>query len=585
MVVALIFLQVQLDLELPLKMMAIVAKAQIPGVTFGEIMSAGGYVMLLLSFGTVLSAVSASYFAARVAMGFGKRVRKKIFYKVQEMSISEFDRFGTSSLITRTTNDVQQIQNLIVMGLRFIIMSPIMIITALIKVNGVKPELLKVLYVSIPAIVIVIIIVALIAVPIYRAMQSKIDDLTRVTRENLTGVRVIRAFNQERQEAERFDKTNKAVTKNAIAANHVLAVLMPVIMIIMNMTTLAVYWFGSSNLNGHTVTLPAGTPAEIGDLVGSTIGTEISGIVAVSQYVMQIMFSLIMLTIIFVLIPRASASAVRINEVLDVDPLIKEPDAPKSPDEGIKGVVEFKDVVFKFEDAEKPSLTDISFKAMPGQTTALIGSTGSGKSTIVNLIERFFDINGGSLLIDGLDVREYAYDTLRKKIGFIPQTAILYNLSIKDNIKYGKPDAADEEVIEAAKTAQAYDFITAMPEGFDTMLSQGGKNLSGGQKQRLSIARALVRKAEIYIFDDSFSALDFKTDSKLREALKPYTRQSTVLIVAQRVSTVMDADNIIVLDEGKIVGQGTHQKLLKDCPTYKEIVYSQLEEEEVKNGK
>jgi ATP-binding cassette subfamily B protein len=403
-------------------------------------------------------------------------------------------------------------------------------------------------------------VVALVIVPMFGTMQDKLDHVNLVMRENLTGIRVIRAFNRQRSENVRFDSSNRDLTKVAIWVNKIMAMMQPIMMLIMNVSTLAILWFG-------------------GILVGQNL-MQIGDMMAFLQYAMMIMFSIIMVAFMFILIPRAQASAVRINEVLDLQPEIVDPDSPKKPGDR-KGYVEFQDVTFSYPGAEMPAISHISFAAGPGEVTAIIGGTGSGKSTLINLIPRFYDIDSGSVLVDGVDVREMTMSDLRGRIGFVPQTPILFSGTVAENIRYGKPDATDEEVAHAADIAQAREFIDTLPGGYDGEVSQGGTNLSGGQKQRLSIARALVRRPGIYILDEAFSALDFKTDSRLRAALKKETVASTVIIVAQRVGTIMDSDRIIVLDGGQIVGVGKHRELLGTCEVYREIVSSQLSEEEI----
>ncbi len=439
------------------------------------------------------------------------------------------------------------------------ISAPLMAIGGIIMAVSVNPGLSIVIVVSVPILIIGIALVIWRGVPLFKKVQVRLDAVNRVLREGLTGVRVIRSFNRIDYEKQRFGQVNALLRDTTIKVNKLIAVLMPFMMLVMNFTTIAIVWFGAVRINAGDMM--------VGDLM------------AFMQYAMQIMFSMIMLSMMFVLIPRASASAARINEVLAIHPSIQE--TPSAHDSSMLGTIEFKDVSFYYPGAEKPALKNLSFKAFPGEVTAIIGGTGSGKSSLLKLIPRFYEPTQGSILIDGVPVKDYPLDALRNKIGLVPQKAVLFTGTVKDNIRFGNEMAADEDVIHAAKVAQAYDFITAMNEGFDSPISQGGTNVSGGQKQRLSIARALVRNPEIYLFDDSFSALDFKTDAKLRKALKEVTEHSTVLLVAQRVSTVMDADRIIVLDEGNVMGIGTHEELLHTNKTYQEIVKSQLSEEEI----
>ncbi len=445
------------------------------------------------------------------------------------------------------------------MMLRMMISAPMMCIGGIIMAVSKDAKLSLVIIVVMPILAMAIGIIGKKGMPLFKMMQLKIDKLNLVLRENLTGIRVIRAFNRIDHEKKRFDKANLDLTNTAIKVNKIMAALMPIMMVVLNFTTIAVVWFGGIRIDNGSM--------QVGDLM------------AFIQYVMQIMFSLIMVSMMFILIPRASASAVRINEVLDTVSEINDGDNTKSSNK--KGYIEFKDVTFNYPGAEKPALSNISFSAKPGETTAIIGGTGSGKSTLISLIPRFYDVSGGSILVNGIDIREMTQEDLRLKVGFVPQKAVLFSGTIADNIRYGKENASYEEVKHAAEIAQASDFISNMKDGFESVISQGGTNVSGGQKQRLSIARALVRRPEIYVFDDSFSALDFKTDAKLRAALKKETGKSTVIIVAQRVSTVMNADRIIVLDDGQIAGIGNHKELLNTCDVYREIVSSQLSEEEL----
>lgn len=532
------------------------------GVVTGDshyIWKIGGF-MLLVAAGGMICSIAASFFSAKAASGFGRLLRSKVFSHVGNFSLSEFDKLGTASLITRTTNDITQIQQVMIMMLRMMAAAPMMCIGGIIMAYSKDAKLTLVLAVAIPFLIAAIVVIARKGIPLFKAMQVKLDKLNRVLRENLTGIRVIRSFNRVEHEKKRFDEANWDLTQTAIKVNKIMAAMMPIMMVVLNLTTVAIIWFGSHRIsNGHM---------EVGDMM------------AFIQYAMQIMFSFIMLSMMFVMIPRASVSAVRINEVLETVTDIKDPASAASID-GEKGHVEFRDVTFSYPGAEMPAISNISFSMHPGEVTAIIGGTGSGKSTLINLIPRFYDVDSGQVLIDGVDVREMTQEQLRQKIGFIPQQAVLFTGTISENIRFGKEDASDEEVHHAAEIAQANEFISSMPEGFDSIIAQGGTNVSGGQKQRLSIARALVRKPEIYIFDDSFSALDFKTDAKLRAALKKETVDSTVLIVAQRVSTIMDSDRIIVLDDGKVSGIGTHKELMESCSVYREIVMSQLSKEEI----
>lgn len=557
-VLILVLLQSLSELYLPTLMSDIVDKGVVTGDTH-YIWKIGGF-MLLVAAGGMVCSVTASFFSAKVASGFGKSLRRKLFAHIGDFSLHEFDKIGTASLITRTTNDITQVQQVLVMMLRMMVMAPMMCIGGLIMALSKDAKLTLVLAVSLPILIIAIVIIARSGIPLFKAMQVKLDTLNRVLRENLTGIRVIRSFNKVEHEKKRFDTANLDLTNTAIKVNKIMAAMMPIMMMVLNLTSVAIVWFGGIRIsNGHM---------EVGDMM------------AFIQYAMQIMFSFIMLSMMFVMVPRASVSAARINEVLVTVADIKDPTAAAKTDSK-KGLVEFENVSFSYPGAEMPAISNISFSMRPGEVTAIIGGTGSGKSTLINLIPRFYDVDSGRVLVDGVDVRKMKQEELREKIGFVPQMAVLFTGSIAENIRFGKEHATDEEVQHAAKIAQATEFISNMPDGYNSVIAQGGTNVSGGQKQRLSIARALVRKPEIYIFDDSFSALDFKTDAKLRAALKEETVESTVLIVAQRVSTIIDADQIIVLDNGEIAGIGKHRELLETNEVYREIVMSQLSEEEI----
>ncbi|AOZ93131.1 ABC transporter ATP-binding protein [Paenibacillus crassostreae] len=557
LVLFLVFIQSLSDLYLPTMMADIVDKG-IVGEDISYIWTIGGVMLLISGVGAICS-IAASYYSSKVAVGFGQRLRSKVFRHVQNFSLQEFDKIGTASLITRTTNDINQVQQVLIMLLRMMVSAPLMCIGGIIMAVNQDAKLSLVIVVVIPILVGAIAIIALKGLPLFKVMQVKLDTLNRVLRENLTGMRVIRSFNRTEHETKRFNDANVDLTETAIKVNKIMAAMMPVMMLVMNFATIAIVWFGGIRISDGEM--------------------QVGSLMAFIQYATQIMFSLIMLSIIFVMVPRASASAVRINEVLDMVPEINDPKQPKKGDLE-QGFLKFEDVTYHYPGAEQPAISNISFEARPGETTAIIGGTGSGKSTLLSLIPRFYDVGSGRVLIDGVDVRELTQEQLRAKIGFVPQKSVLFTGTIADNIRYGKEDASDEEIQRAADIAQATDFISEMKDGFQSEIAQGGGNVSGGQKQRLSIARALVRKPEVYVFDDSFSALDFKTDSKLRAALKETTTDATVLLVAQRVSTVMDADRIIVLDDGSIVGIGTHRELMITCDVYREIVSSQLSEEE-----
>ncbi|MFC5531366.1 ABC transporter ATP-binding protein [Cohnella yongneupensis] len=571
LVLVLILLQSLCDLYLPTLMSDIVDKGVIPGDK-PYIWRIGGFMLLVTAFGTIVS-VAASYVSSRIATSFGRDVRSKTFKHVSKFSLQEFDKIGTASLITRTTNDINQVQQVLIMMIRLMVSAPMMCIGGLIMAVSKDATLSLIFVAAIPILALTIFIIARRGIPYFRVMQKKVDKLNLVLRENLTGMRVVRSFNRGEHESKRFEQANADLTATAVKVNQIMAFMMPMMMIILNFSSIAIIWFGGLRINsGHM---------EVGDLM------------AFLQYAMQIMFSLMMVSMMFVMVPRAAASAVRINEVLAMEPVIKEAEATAdNGDEGEgveadeqpaapRGVVAFDQVTFRYPGAENAAVEAISFSANPGEVTAIIGGTGSGKTTLLNLMTRFYDTGEGAVTIDGIDVREVPLEQLRSLIGLVPQKAMLFTGTIADNIRFGKNDAKEEEVAHAADTAQATEFISGMPEGFNTPIAQGGTNVSGGQRQRLSIARALVRQPRIYLFDDSFSALDFKTDAKLRAALKQETADSTVIIVAQRVSTVMDADRIIVLEDGRIVGNGNHRELMASSNVYREIVASQLSEEEI----
>lgn len=552
--------QAMAELALPTLMSDVVNNGMMQGDT-GYILTYGAYMLVVALVSSACSIIGA-FFSARVALGLGRNLRDMVFTRVENYSLHEFDKLGTASLITRTTNDIVQIQTVLVMMLRFMIYSPIMSIGGIVMAVSRDRGLTVILLVVIPILVAFIAIMASSVMPAFKSMQKKLDRLNMVLRENLTGIRVIRAFNKLTHEHERFENANGDLTDTAIKVNQTMAVMHPAMMLIMSLTSISIVWFGGVRV--------AQGRMQIGDMM------------AFIQYAMQIMFSFIMVAVMFVMVPRAQASAERINEVLEMEPEIVDPEDVRLLSDGVKGHVKFENVSFRYPGAEEPAISDISFETGPGEVTAIIGGTGSGKSTLVNMIPRFYDVTEGRVLVDGVNVAELSQSELRSRIGFVPQTAVLFTGTISDNIRYGNREATDEEVRHAAEVAQAAGFVAEMPDGYDTAIAQGGTNVSGGQKQRLSIARALVRKPEIYVFDDSFSALDFKTDALLRAALKKETKDAAVIIVAQRVSTVMDADRILVLDEGKLVGMGRHRDLVKSCQVYREIVSSQLSEEEMK---
>ena len=573
-IVILIFTQVLANLYLPTLMAdiinkGIVQKDVVQTISFlgfsgsyqgvDYIIRTGG-IMLLISAGGAICSVIATFLSSRTAVGFGRIIRNKLFTKVEGFSLHEFDKVGTATLITRTTNDVTQIQAVTVMIFSIMLFAPLTALGGIVMALREDAPLTWIFAVIIPLLGIIIGVTLKSAMPLFKLMQVKIDKLNLVLREGLTGIRVIRAFNRIDTEKVRFDDANVDLMDNAIKVNKIMAFLMPMMMLIMNVTTVAIIWFGGKRIDAGNM--------------------QIGSLIAFIQYGMQILFGFLMLAMVFIMIPRAQASAIRINEVLEMEPEILDPQKAILADKE-SGYVEFKDVSFSYPGADQPAINNITFSAKPGEITAIIGGTGSGKSTLVNLIPRFYDTTSGSVLVDGVDVREMSQESLRAKIGFVPQKTVLFSGTIAENIKYGKDNATIEEIEHAANVAQATDFINGMTEGYEHVIAQGGTNVSGGQKQRLSIARALVRKPEIYIFDDSFSALDFKTDARLRAALKNETAKATVLIIAQRVATVMDADRIIVLDDGCIAGMGTHKELLTSCTVYHEIVSSQLSEEEL----
>jgi ATP-binding cassette subfamily B multidrug efflux pump len=555
---AMVFAQTLSELYLPTLMSDIVDTGIVKGDT-AYILRIGGW-MLLVAAGGVVCSVVASLLSARVGMGFGRNLRRDVFAHVQRFSLHEFDAIGTPSLITRTTNDITQVQMFTMMALRMMIMAPVMAVGGVVMAVQKDAKLTWVLAAVIPLVAAIVVLTASRALPLFKSIQAKIDRINLVLRENLTGVRVIRAFNRIEHEKRRFDAANLDLTTVSIRVNKLMALMMPMMMLILNLTTIAIVWFGAKRIDAGEM--------------------QVGSLMAFLQYAMQILFSLLMVSFLFIMLPRASASSQRINEVFALQPQIGDPASPRRVDRE-HGHIEFRGVTFAYPGSAEPAIRDISFDAPPGAVTAIIGGTGSGKSTIVNLIPRFYDPGAGAILVDGVDIREMAQEDLRSRIGFIPQKAVLFNDTIAANIRWGREEATDDEVAHAADVAQATEFILAMPEGYRSVVSQAGSNLSGGQKQRLAIARALARKSEIYVFDDTFSALDFTTDAKLRAALRRETSEATVIIVAQRVNTVMDADRIIVLDDGAVVGSGTHRELVRTCEVYREIVSSQMSEEEL----
>ena len=520
-----------------------------------------GALMLLLTLLSGACTIAVGFFSARVAAGLSRDLRRNVFERVENFSSSEFDKFSTASLITRTTNDITQIQIVVVMGMRMFIYAPIIAIGGIIRAIGKSPNMWWIIALAVVAMFGLIVTIFSIALPKFKAVQTLIDRLNLVMRENLSGMMVIRAFNTEKIEEDRFDKANKNLTKTLLFVNRVTVVMMPVMMLIMNGVVVLIIWVGSHQVAASTI--------QVGDMM------------AFMQYALQILFAFMMLSIMFIILPRASVSGDRIAEVLETKPLIRDPQEPRQFPEPFKGTIEFRDVSFRYPGAEQDVLHGINLTAQPGQTTAFIGTTGSGKSTIVDLIPRFYDVSDGAIYIDGVDIREVGQHELRDRIGFVAQKSNLFSGTIESNLLYGDENASPDELKLATDIAQASEFISSKTEGLQSEIAQGGMNVSGGQKQRMSIARALVKKAPIYIFDDSFSALDYKTDAALRKALREHTGKSTLLIVTQRIATVKNAEQIIVLDEGHIVGKGTHQELMKDCEVYRGIALSQLSKEEL----
>ena len=521
-----------------------------------------GLQMLGVAFISMAAAVCIMFLSSRVAAKLGETLRDKIFKKVLGFSTSEFKQFSTASLITRSTNDIQQIQMLITMLFRVVVYAPIIGIGGFFKVLATSDNSMAwIIGVAVGSIILIVGLLFGIAMPRFKKLQDLIDKLNLVSREMLTGLSVIRAFHTEKREEKRFEDANKNLMKTYMFVNKAMNLMMPVLMLVMNSISLLTIWVGGHNVDAGIM--------QVGDIM------------AFLQYTMQIVMAFLMISIISIMLPRASVSAKRINEVLETENMIKDPKEPKHLDSNKKGYVEFKNVSFRYPDADEDMLTNISFTAEPGKTTAIIGSTGSGKSTVVNLIPRFYDVTGGELLVDGVNVKDVTQKELRNVIGFVPQKGILFSGTIESNIKYSNENMSDEQMKLAAEIAQATEFIEQKPDKYDSEIAQGGSNVSGGQKQRLSIARAVAKDPEIFVFDDSFSALDYKTDAKLREALKEKTENKTVIIVAQRINTILNADQIIVLDDGKIAGKGTHEELMKNCEVYRQIALSQLSKEEL----
>ncbi|MCL6472171.1 MAG: ABC transporter ATP-binding protein/permease [Firmicutes bacterium] len=553
--------QVMADLELP-DLMAKIVNEGIIGQDNSVILNTGFWMLLIALSGAACS-VGVGFLSSRIATGFSMNLREKVFSKVEGFSLKEFDRFSTASLITRSTNDIQQIQILFVMLLRMVLTAPLMGFGAIIKAYDAAPSMTWIIALVLLGMVGITLALFSIAMPKFRLLQELVDRLNLVTRQNLTGLRVVRAFNAEKFEEANFERANANLTKVSLYVNRLTAAMQPMMMLLLNFIAITVIWVGSHEIDAEHLM--------VGDMI------------AFMQYAMQVVFSFLFISFIFMMLPRALVSAQRVAEVIETEPTVKDPEHPIAFPANMRGVIEFKNVSFYYSEADSPVLKDISFTAHPGEITAFIGSTGSGKSTLINLILRFYDVSDGQVLVNGIDVRLVKQKDLRDMIGYVPQKAVLFSGTVCSNIKYGAPEASDEEMQEAARIAQASEFIENFDTRFESPIAQSGANISGGQKQRLAIARAIIKKPQIYIFDDSFSALDFRTDAALREELSKEIKGATVLIVAQRISTIIDADKIIVLDEGRIVGTGTHTELMKSCDIYREIAFSQLSEEELKS--
>lgn len=562
---------VWLDLKLPDYMSEVTMLVKTEGSTMSDVLKAGGK-MLLCAFGSLVAAIIVGFFAAQVAAGFSSRLRSRMFSKVGNFSMEEINGFSTASLITRSTNDITQIQNFVAMGLQVMVKAPIMAVWAVCKILGKSWQWTAATGGAVVFLMAVIATVLTFAYPKFKKVQTLTDNLNRVTRENLTGIRVVRAYNAEEYQEKKFSKANDELTDTNIFVFRFMSVMMPSMNIVMNGISLVIYWIGAFLIN----------KAQAMDKI-----TVFSDMVVFSSYAVQVIMSFVMLAMIFIMMPRAAVSAKRINEVLDTVPNIREGSLSESNPENA-GTVEFRNVSFRYPDAADNVLENISFTAKKGETVAFIGSTGSGKSTLVNLIPRFYDATEGEVLVDGVNVREYKSEALNNKLGYVPQKAVMFSGTVASNVSYGKnpnnPGNIPDEVKNAVEIAQGTEFVEKMPDTYNSQIAQGGTNISGGQKQKLAIARAIYRKPEILIFDDSFSALDYKTDRILRSALKKETSDTTTLIVAQRIGTIKDADKIIVLDEGKMAGMGTHNELLKNCEVYRQIALSQLSKEELENA-
>ena len=561
--IILTFTQSMLSLYLPNLMSSIVNNG-IVGQDLDEVFRYGRY-MLYVTLGFMACAISATFVASRVSAGFANKLRNAIYSKVQKFSLTEYKKISTSSLITRTTNDVTQVQQLTLMSMRMMVQAPLMCIGGIIMALSKNKQLSFLFVVVIPLLLVAIILLAKKILPLFTKLQKLTDRINQVIREKLTGVRVIRAFATQGYERKRYDKANKDIYEVSLKASYRMAILMPVVMFVINMSSVAVVWFGSHLVGDGAM--------QIGDMM------------AFMQYAIQVLFSILAVTMLFVMIPRAMVSVKRINEVLDTESVIKEKTEFVPKEKFTKpGEIEFINATFQYLDGDEPVLSDMNFKIEKGQTVAILGGTGSGKTSLLSLIMRFYDITSGTIKVGGVDIKDIPLEQLRDMMGYVPQKSVLFSGTIESNIKYGKQDATEEEMIRAAKISQSYDFINSLDEKFNAPVAQGGTNFSGGQKQRLSIARAIIKNPDIYLFDDSFSALDFQTDKKLREALAENVNGATVVIVAQRVSTVLNADKILFIDEGKIIAQGTHKELYNSCEEYREVVLSQITEEEAING-
>ena len=563
--ILLIIFQVWLDLKLPDYMSEITVLVQTDGSSVRDVLTQGSY-MLACAGGSLISAFFVCYLASLISATFSKNIRKKLFEKVESFGMEEIKLFSTSSLITRTTNDITNIQMFISMGLQMMIKAPITAVWAILKILNKSWQWSVLTLIAVIILLMTVATIILIVLPKFKVVQKLIDNINNLTRENLTGIRVIRAFNAEKYQEDKFEEGNTKLTNTQLFNQKMLSIMSPIMYLIMNLLTLGIYFIGATLISNS--------------LLADKISL-FSDMVVFSSYAMQVIMAFLMLAMIFIMYPRAAVSADRINEVLNTKTKVE--DGTISKENDVKGKVEFKNVSFKYPDSDEYILKDVSFTANKGETVAFIGSTGSGKSTLINLVPRFYDATDGEILIDDINIKDYTLETLHSKLGYVPQRAVMFNDSINYNVSYGSKKVTDKKIKEAIKVAQAEEFVSKMPDKYEHNIAQGGTNVSGGQKQRLAIARAIAKDPEIYIFDDSFSALDYKTDYLLRTELKKYTKTATSLIVAQRIGTIMNADKIIVLDEGNVVGIGTHKELLKNCPVYKEIAYSQLSKEELEN--